>query len=49
MLVVGTVDVWIVTHEDLRHVPRVRAVMEHLGRAFRAGPRSLEWRLPGDL
>ena len=27
-------DTWIVTHEDLRAVPRVRAVFDHLARAF---------------
>jgi DNA-binding transcriptional LysR family regulator len=27
---VTTLDTWIVTHENLRHVPRVRAVFEHL-------------------
>lgn len=33
-LVVGGLDTWIVTHEDLRGLPRVRAVFDHLVRAF---------------
>lgn len=32
---VATLDVWIATHEDLRAVPRIRAVFEHLVEAFR--------------
>lgn len=34
-LAIGVLDTWLVTHEDLRHVPRVRAVIDHLARAFR--------------
>ncbi len=33
-LVIDTLDTWIVTHEDLRHVPRVRAVFDLLAAAF---------------
>jgi DNA-binding transcriptional LysR family regulator len=33
-LAVATLDTWIVTHEDLRNVPRVRAVFDHLVAAF---------------
>ncbi|MBU1378531.1 MAG: LysR family transcriptional regulator [Alphaproteobacteria bacterium] len=33
-LVVGRLDTWIVTHGDLRQVPRVRAVFDHLAEAF---------------
>lgn len=28
--------VWLVTHRDLRHQPRIRAVMDHLAQAFEA-------------
>lgn len=31
---IGLLETWIVTHEDLRHVPRVRAVVDHIGDAF---------------
>lgn len=31
---VATLDTWIVTHQDLRNVPRVRAVFDHLVTAF---------------
>ncbi|WP_374569992.1 LysR family transcriptional regulator [Phenylobacterium sp.] len=34
-LAVGELDTWIVTHEDLRNVPRVRAAFDHLVAAFR--------------
>ncbi|MEJ6396143.1 LysR family transcriptional regulator [Gymnodinialimonas sp. 2305UL16-5] len=34
-LQVDAMDTWLVTHEDLRNVPRVRVVMDHLARAFR--------------
>lgn len=37
-LTVATLDTWIATHEDLRHLPRIRVVMDHLDRAF------AEWR-----
>lgn len=33
-LEVAALDTWIVTHEDLRNVPRVRAVFDHLVTAF---------------
>jgi DNA-binding transcriptional LysR family regulator len=33
-LEVATLDTWIVTHEDLRNVPRVRAVFDHLVARF---------------
>lgn len=33
-LVIATLDTWIVTHEDLRRVPRVRAVFDLLAAAF---------------
>ena len=33
-LEVATMETWIVTHEDLRNVPRVRAVFDHLVEAF---------------
>ena len=33
-ITVGTIDTWIVTHEDLRHVPRIRAVLDHLAAAL---------------
>lgn len=33
-LQVGLLETWIVTHEDLRHVPKVRAVIDHLAEAF---------------
>ncbi len=29
--------VWLMTHEDLRHVAKVRAVMDHLAKAFHVG------------
>lgn len=32
----GTLDTWIVTHEDLRDTPRVRAVFDHLVEEFDA-------------
>lgn len=31
---IGLLEAWIVTHEDLRNVPRVRAVIDHLAEAF---------------
>lgn len=33
-LEIGALDTWIVTHEDLRNVPRVRAVFDHLVTEF---------------
>lgn len=33
-------ETWIVTHEDLRNVPRIRALMDHLGGAFDTWNRS---------
>lgn len=33
-LEIAALDTWIVTHEDLRDVPRVRAVFDHLAAAF---------------
>lgn len=33
-LEIASLDTWIVTHEDLRNVPRVRAVFDHLVNAF---------------
>jgi DNA-binding transcriptional LysR family regulator len=33
-LEIATLDTWIVTHEDLRNVPRVRAVFDHLVAEF---------------
>lgn len=35
-LVISRLDTWIVTHGDLRQVPRVRAVFDHLVEAFTA-------------
>ncbi|MFO3705748.1 LysR family transcriptional regulator [Xanthomonas codiaei] len=35
-LVLPALETWIVTHEDLRNVPRVRAVFDHLAGAFQA-------------
>jgi DNA-binding transcriptional LysR family regulator len=32
----ASIETWIVTHENLRHVPRVRAVFDHLVEAFLA-------------
>ena len=31
---IGLLEAWVVSHEDLRHVPRVRAVIELLAEAF---------------
>lgn len=31
---VGVLDTWVVTHEDLRQTPRIRAVFDHLVRSF---------------
>lgn len=31
---IGSLDTWIVTHENLRNLPRVRAVFDHLAVAF---------------
>ena len=31
---IGLLETWVVTHEDLRNVPRVRAVIAHLAAAF---------------
>jgi DNA-binding transcriptional LysR family regulator len=33
---IGVLDTWIVTHENLRELPRVRAVFDHLAAAFRS-------------
>ena len=33
-LVVGHLPLWLVTHRDLRHVPRVRAALDHLAEAL---------------
>ncbi len=33
-LAIGTLDTWIVTHENLQHLPRVRAVFDCLAEAF---------------
>ena len=33
-LVVGPLPLWLVTHRDLRHVPRVRAALDHLAEAL---------------
>ena len=33
-LTIGRLDTWIVTHENLRELPRVRAVFDHLAEAF---------------
>ncbi len=33
-LQIDLLETWIVTHEDLRHVPKVRAVIDHLAEAF---------------
>jgi DNA-binding transcriptional LysR family regulator len=35
-LAIPNLDAWIVTHNDLRQLPRVRAVFDHLADAFRA-------------
>jgi DNA-binding transcriptional LysR family regulator len=35
-LPIARLDTWIVTHEDLRELPRVRAVLDHLAEAFRS-------------
>ncbi|WP_241127031.1 LysR family transcriptional regulator [Novosphingobium terrae] len=35
-LSIAPLETWIVTHEDLRHVPRVRAVFDHLVACFDA-------------
>lgn len=35
---IAMLDTWIVTHEDLKHVPRVRAVFDALVTAFAATP-----------
>ena len=37
-LVVGTIDTWIVAHENLARLPRVRAVFDALAAGFRAMP-----------
>jgi hypothetical protein len=34
-LTVASLDTWIAMHEDLRTLPRVRTVFDHLARAFR--------------
>ncbi len=34
---IGVLETWLVTHEDLRRVPRVRAVLDHLAKAFADG------------
>lgn len=34
-LVVASLETWIVTHGDLRQVPRIRATFDHLVEAFR--------------
>ncbi|MCW2392421.1 DNA-binding transcriptional LysR family regulator [Sphingobium sp. B1D7B] len=39
-LEIGMLDTWIVTHEDLRDVPRIRAVFDHLALAFTSFARS---------
>ena len=36
---IGVLDTWIVTHENLRELPRVRAVFDHLAAAFRSSGR----------
>lgn len=33
-LVLGRLPLWLVTHRDLRHVPRVRAALDHLAEAL---------------
>ena len=33
-LVLGHLPLWLVTHRDLRHVPRVRAALDHLAEAL---------------
>lgn len=35
----GTLDVWLVTHENLAKAPAIRAVLEHLAEAFAANRR----------
>jgi DNA-binding transcriptional LysR family regulator len=35
-LAIPSLDAWIVTHQDLRELPRVRALFDHLAEAFRA-------------
>lgn len=35
-LAIPNLDTWVVTHNDLRQLPRVRAVFDHLAEAFRA-------------
>lgn len=35
-LAIPSLDTWIVTHEDLRELPRIRALFDHLAEAFRA-------------
>lgn len=35
-LAIPNLDTWLVTHNDLRQLPRVRAVFDHLAEAFRA-------------
>lgn len=32
---IGLLETWIVTHEDLRNVPRVRALIDHIANAFK--------------
>ncbi len=39
-------DLWLLTHGDLRHVPRVRALMDHLGAAVADARPLLEGRSP---
>ncbi|WP_411997121.1 substrate binding domain-containing protein [Aaestuariibius violaceus] len=34
-LQINVLETWVVTHEDLRHVPRVRAVTDHLAEMFK--------------
>ncbi len=46
-LAVGRLDTWIVTHENLRELPRVRAVFDHLARAFADFAKAVGDRRPG--
>lgn len=41
-----TLDLWLLTHADLRHMARIRAVMEFLGEALHAEADLLEGRRP---
>ena len=34
-----TTELWLLTHPDLRRVPRIRALMDHLAGCLRADPR----------